>query len=346
MSSARQIALSEAWMRQTPWIDHPDADIDAYIASLPRLPDYDLKGKLAEWKEKGVVIFEGVVSSAQIDAYLADIDLLMRDFGQYDIPIEVRGEQLSSRDLESFPGDLTGVKLNQMHCFSRPAAHLSLTPQVVDFLGHVFRAPASVCQSLTFWRGSEQPIHIDYPYVRQQSPLSYLAASWVPLEDVHPDSGPLGYYPGAHNIEKSGFFDWGEGSIIHDEHSDRTPMDFAKHLWSRMSEVGITRQDFCPKRGDVLLWHGNLPHEGTPVKDKSRTRKSYVTHYTADWAMPDWMRNHDALGRPVGLFENGGLCYRQPWFDQFPALPSWKMAPPGRLERMAARLRRAVQRLK
>nr|WP_321984985.1 hypothetical protein [uncultured Lichenicoccus sp.] len=27
-------------------------------------------------------------------------------------------------------------------------------------------------------------------------PLGYLAATWTAFEDIHPDSGPLVYYPG------------------------------------------------------------------------------------------------------------------------------------------------------
>lgn len=346
MGAARKIIFPDEWIGDRPWIDHPDADIEKYVASLHRPVEYDLEQKLKDWKRDGVVIFEGAVSDQRMEAYLAELSLLMRNFQDYDIPIEVKGQQLSSRDLQAFPDDLTGVKLNQMHCFSKAAAQLSLTPQIVDFLGHVFRAPASVCQSLTFWRGSEQPIHIDYPYVRQQKSLGYLAASWVPLEDVHPDSGPLAYYPGAHNVEVSGFFDWGGGSIVHDEWAEHSPMDFARYLWARMSEQGIQPRAFCPKRGDVLIWHGNLPHEGMAVKDASRTRKSYVTHYTSDWATPDFIRNHTSSGRPVGLFENGAICYRPPWCQTMPALPSWEIQAPGPLGQLTDKIRQLISRFK
>lgn len=333
------------WMHDRPWVDLPGADVDAYVRSLKRHPPYDLAAKLKSWQANGYVIFEKAVSDAAIEGYLADIATLMQDFDRYRIGIEVRGKQLVSSDLERFPDDLTGVKLNHMHCFSKHAALLSLTPQVTDFLGHVFGNPASVCQSLTFWRGSEQPIHIDYPYVRQQSPLSYLAASWIPLEDVHPDSGPLGYYPGAHNVEKSGFFDWGDGEIIQLEHAKHSPSEFSKYLGDRMTRLGIERQVFCPKRGDVLLWHGNLPHEGTAVKNSALTRKSYVTHYTAERALPGWMRNHDEFGKPIGVFENGAYCYRSPWYDADPVLPSWTATRRSRWSQLASTLRQVKRRL-
>ena len=315
---------ADTWTRNIPWIDHPQADVSGYVASLAHLPDYDLHEKLSEWRDNGFVIFEKVVSEDLIDEYLEDVDHLIRCYDQYEIPIEIRGSQISSRDVDSFPADMTGVKLNQMQCFSRAASFLSLTSRIQDFLSHVFQGPSSVCQSLTFWRGSEQPIHIDYPYVCQQTKLGYLAASWIPLEDVHPDAGPLAYYPGGHKIEKSGYFDWGDGSIIYNDQSHHTPTEFAAYLYQRMERAGIARQEFFPKRGDALIWHGNLPHEGTAVRDPRRTRKSYVTHYTAEATLPDWMRNFDESGNPVGVFENGGFSYRYKWFDGKACLPSWE----------------------
>lgn len=322
-ASEQKIISPDDWTRDAPWIDADYPDIDGYVRSLEKKPSFDLAEKLKEWHEHGIVIFEGAVSVDRIDQYLEDIGVLIEDFKRYDVPIEIRGEQLSSLNLKSFPNDLTGIKLNQMQCFSRAAAELSLTPAVTEFLGHIFRAPASVCQSLTFWRGSEQPIHIDYPYVRQQKILSHLAATWIPLEDIDPNSGPLAYYPGGHKVSDSGFFDWGNGSIIYDEHSQRSPMDFADYLYRKMSEAGIDRREFCPRKGDVLIWHGNLPHEGTRVLNPALTRKSYVTHYTSEPTLPDWMRNYDKHGNPIGVFENGAYSYRYAWFDGKPSLPSW-----------------------
>lgn len=315
---------TEAWTRDVPWLDRADADIEGYVAALQVLPKYDLLEKLKCWHSNGFVIFEGAVSHSVIEQYLSDINVLIQNYKEYDIPTEVRGVQLSSRDLDTFPADMTGVKLNHMHCFSKAAARLSLTPHVVDFLNHVFQGHTSVCQSLTFWRGSEQRIHIDYPYVRQQKRLSYLAASWVPLEDVQSDAGPLAYYPGGHRTDVSGFFDWGEGSIVMDENATRNPDQFADYLESRMEMAAIKPKVFCPRLGDVLIWHGNLPHEGTRVNNPYATRKSYVTHYTSEEALPDWMRNFDANGSPQGVFENGGFSYRYPWFNGVSTLPSWE----------------------
>jgi phytanoyl-CoA hydroxylase len=314
------------YLASLPWIDQNDAQISAYVARARPRRDYDLAAKLRQWRDEGIVVFEGIVPAADIEATLADLEDLRAHWRDYKIPIEIRGRQFESNDLSEHPFDELGVKINHLHCFSRAAARLSLTTEVTDFLGHIFAAAPAVSQSLTFLRGSEQPIHIDYPYVRQQKRLAYVAASWTPLEDIHPDAGPLGYYPRGHKFEHSGFFDWGDGAITYDPAvATRTPMDFAHYLWARMEAAGLKRINFHPKRGDVLIWHGNLPHEGTKVIDHSLTRKSLVTHYTSLTDLPDWMRAPAARQLGLGVFADGGYAYEFPWLIGRKKLPSWQV---------------------
>ena len=315
--------LGDLWMRERPWLDLDDADVRAYVARLKQKPPYDLEAKLDQWRNLGFVVFPGAASRRLIDTTLEDIEEFKRRYGDYRIPIEVKGQQIESTELGSFPDERTGIKINHLHCYSRAAALLSLTFEVCDFLHHVFQAPPAALQSLTFWRGSEQRTHVDYPYVNAQRRLPFLAAAWIALEDVNPDAGPLGYYPGGHRVSATGFFDWGSDSIIHSEKSTRTPMEFADYLGRAMAKSGIARQEFCPKRGDVFIWHGNLPHEGTPVRDQSLTRKSYVTHYTALPDFPSWLRMVDG-GDGNEVIANGGYCFVGPTHAQRRRLPSWE----------------------
>ena len=62
-------------------------------------------------------------------------------------------------------------------------------------------------QSLTFIYGSEQRLHQDFLYVVAKIP-SHLAAAWIALEDVHPEAGPLFYFP----VNRLPKFDFGTGS--------------------------------------------------------------------------------------------------------------------------------------
>ena len=54
--------------------------------------------------------------------------------------------------------------------------------------------------------GSQQEFHFDT--FRMPAPIeNKMVAAWIALEDVHPDSGPLRYYPGSHKIPPFRFSD-------------------------------------------------------------------------------------------------------------------------------------------
>jgi len=302
-----------------PWIDLDAPDVRAYAARVSDNIGFDLEKKLTEWHERGVVTFEKVVDTTLIDALLNDVEYLRKHHRDFELTAENRGVQKPIVEFTEDELDSSGIKFDSIHTISRAAARLSLTPAVAAFLRHVFRSPPCTLQSLTFYRGSQQPAHIDYPYVRCQTRLAELAASWIPLEDIHPDSGPLAYYPGSHHPDISGYFDWGQGSIVMEPDSHRTPMEFAEYLWGRVKDTRTPPEVFLPKKGDALVWHGNLIHEGTAIKNVKLTRKSYVTHYTSFDSYPLAHKRPDGSG----IAENGGFAFDYPWLNpQRRKLPS------------------------
>jgi phytanoyl-CoA hydroxylase len=318
------LILPETWSANLPWVDRPEADIEAFVRRNSNQYSFELMTALKAWKRDGVVIFENVVPPALLAEFEADLAHLLGNHKDYGIPIEVRGKQTLSRAVTEEQINDPGVKFNHLHTLSSAAARLSLIRPAAEFLRIIFQSTPMPIQSLTFQRGSEQPIHIDYPYVNPQRRLPYLAASWIPLEDIHPDSGPLAYYPGAHRIDVSGFFDWGAGSIIKTETSTNNSTQFAKYLSEQVSRVGIKPAVYCPKRGDLLIWHANLPHGGTPIINRQLTRKSYVTHYTSFEDYPErWhIPPTDLARRSISL--NGGLVCEFPWTVSADKLPSWR----------------------
>ena len=293
------------------WIDLDSSDVRAYISRCSEDVGFDLERKLIEWHERGVITFEKVVDPALIDALLDDVEYLRRHHRDFELIAENRGVQKPIAEFTEQELDSSGIKFDSIHTISRVACRLSLSKAVTTFLKHVFQSPPCVLQSLTFYRGSQQPAHIDYPYVRCQTRLAQLAASWIPLEDIHPDSGPLAYYPGSHHLGISGFFDWGNGSIVMEPDSTRTPMEFAEYLWGRVKDTHTPSEIFLPKKGDVLVWHGNLIHEGTAINDIKLTRKSYVTHYTGLDSYPPAHKRFDGSG----VMENGGYAFDYPWLN-------------------------------
>lgn len=310
------------WMDHRPWLDLDDADIRGYVNSLSERLDFDLVAALQRWRDDGLVIFEGVVDTRLVDALISDVEYLRKHHRDFTLDVELLGNQGDIKRLDAEQLGSPGLKFNSIHTISQAAARLSVTREVAQFLSHVFRGPPCALQSLTFYRGSQQTIHVDYPYVRCQSPLPHLAASWTPLEDIHPDSGPLAYYPGSHRLEVSGMFDWGGGSIVYEQDSERQPPELSDYLQQRMDEAGLQPKVFCPRKGDVLVWHGNLSHAGTAIVDPGLTRKSYVTHYTSLAAYPVAHMKPGAPEKGAIHSANGGHVLEYAWQSDLAQLPS------------------------
>ena len=315
----------QEWLASRPWIDREDADIARYVERYSDSCSFDLRRKLKDWREQGIVIFEQVVDPGLIDALLGDIAYLRKHYRDFDVLAEFKGRQghLSEFTPEELESD--GVKFNSIQTVSHAAAKLSLTREISQFLRVVFDDAPCATQSLTFYKGSQQPIHIDYPYVRTQEKLAHLAASWIPLEDIHEDAGPLAYYPGSHREDVSGFYDWGGGSILLEPDSERDPAQFAEYLYARMREKNVQPKVFCPRKGDALIWHGNLAHEGTQIRNPALTRMSYVTHYTSLQAYPKAFLKPGAPDSGCICHENGGYVFEYGWQQELKQLPSIRM---------------------
>ena len=316
------------WMQNPLPTDTEYFDIGHYIAHspkhAPKVQDYDLRRTFEQWRETGIAIFPNAVPDDLIGRFLADVEYLDAHRDKFELEVEYKGGRHRLRDLTESPLAAPGTKFICLENISRAAREISLNRFVCDFLSHVFLDAPSVIQSLTFWRGSQQPAHLDYPYVSVQTRLPHLAASWVALEDVQEASGPLAYYPGSHKAGLIAPFDWGNGSIIETPESSRTVADFTAYLAGQVEKLELRPQIFLPRRGDVLVWHGHLLHGGTAIDDPARTRKSYVTHYTSLAAYPKEHRFADAFaaGRCTAL--NGGYVFDHPWVEDSRQLPGWR----------------------
>lgn len=188
-----------------PWIDRPDADIGAYVRTLPESDRDWAEHHLTTSRRDGIVVFEKAVDDATIGALLSDLEYLIRHHRDFELGVEIQGTQYPkiaevAQEMLCEPG----TKYNNLHTISRAAC---LNASAMRFMRHVFADHPALIQTLTFFRGSQQPVHLDYPYVRIQTQIAHLAASWLALEDIDPDAGALVYWPGAHDPVRLGLFD-------------------------------------------------------------------------------------------------------------------------------------------
>jgi phytanoyl-CoA hydroxylase len=290
-----------------PWLDRHIAEIDAYVDQTnSNQLILNLREKLLHWLRFGYVIFEGAIEHSLIDAYTKDIDEILSGCSDSGVRLQIEG--FGVRDARSLPVEAFSVKhlrIMDLHNLSLAGKMMSLHRIATEFLGHVFRDKVVAMQSLTFVHSTEQHSHQDFPYVVSGIP-SHLAASWIALEDVHPDAGPLFYMPGSHMVDK---FDWGNGLFLTPD-SSHDELDFARYLEQKCLDVGLKREVFCPKKGDILFWHAGLVHGGSQAVQPHMTRKSFVTHYSTKSAYP---RDRRAPHDEPTLFEiNNGILYLDP----------------------------------
>jgi phytanoyl-CoA hydroxylase len=191
------------------------------------------------------------------------------------------------------PGDA----ISDPHLTSRSVREVALSEPLGMVLAELLQDQPVIYRTTHFERGSEQVDHVD---TLSTTPLSEqgLAATWMALEDVHDEAGPLRYYPGSHHIPPYSF---ATGS------SPAEPAEMARWSEYMLVEVerrGLGEQRFLAEKGDLFIWHAQLLHGGSAIHDRGRSRRSLVTHFFTQ-------TDCDRLGRSV-LPTPGGWWYEKP----------------------------------
>ena len=169
-----------------------------------------------------------------------------------------------------------GYRIPDLHSHSAHALDLYLHPKIFRMVELIYDAPAVSFQSLYFEYGSQQALHRDPMFVVTDPP-AHLLASWVALEDIDPQSGPLAYVPKSHHLP---WYEFEAGSVVCGQKVGPAPRaEFAETTRTMIRERELEVLPFTCRRGDAFIWHAGLVHGGSPIEDRAKTRKSFVTHY-------------------------------------------------------------------
>ena len=168
-------------------------------------------------------------------------------------------------------------------------------PQLLAVLSALLGHEARLFQSINFLTGSEQHTHSDSIHMSTY-PLGGLIAAWVALEDITPENGPLHYFPGSHQLPyylNADYDNQGSTWFI----GDKDYSAYEAFIKQRVADLGLKKEVFLAKKGDIFIWHANLLHGGEPQTNKSLTRKSMVLHYFST----DHVCYHEITQRPALL---------------------------------------------
>ena len=170
-----------------PWLDQPDAGvrIDAKLAA--GLITANEAALCRVWSEKGYLILDRAIEPEVLDDVWAEYENAIANG-----VIELKQEGVSPDD--PWPGRYLDVHL-KVPGFCRILRHPTLLHWVELLME---RVPAPF-QTISSHKGSQQLPHSDSIHMTTY-PIGYLSACWIAFEDIHPDSGPLVYYPGSHRL--------------------------------------------------------------------------------------------------------------------------------------------------
>lgn len=190
-------------------------------------------------------------------------------------------------------------------CFAVLPEALALfsSPRLAGFLASVLDGRPLLFQSISFEVGSQQGLHQDTAYVVIDERPMELVACWIALEDIQAGSGELQYMVGSHRLPDFDFGGnkkhWNSAVDGHEKHAE-----WFNWILREGEARGLPTERFLARRGDILVWHADLAHGGSPILDASLSRKSLVGHYCPASATPYFMKiapsrgarlSHDAI---------------------------------------------------
>ncbi len=192
-------------------------------------------------------------------------------------------------------------KILDLHLNPGPVREACTAPELTKTLRTLLGANPLVCNSLFFEWGSQQYPHFDTFFMPSKT-RNMMAASWIALDRVTKTNGPLYYYPKSHLIDPF-VFSHGKTTAVFAELKTTA----AGHIDQIIREHGLEKQTFEPEPGDVLIWHAQLLHGGSPILAQNERRRSLVTHYWTETDYPD-------PAQRIDLGQNRWLLRRPPQY--------------------------------
>lgn len=244
-----------------PWIDRPDALQKIQQHDFFRQLSPDLQQKILHFISEGYMILEGFYDANTIDAANQEVERLLHD------------------KVADF--NYTGRKIMDAHELSPLLNNTFFRNKQLSLLLEFLLGKTIIpFHTINFIYGSEQRAHSDSIHM-STAPQGYLIAAWTAFDDCDENNGALRFYPKSHRLPYITCRDYNSGNtplllgkLSYENYEDKVEEVIREH--------GFQEQYFFAKKGDVLIWHANLIHGGSAIRNKNATRRSMVAHYFAE----------------------------------------------------------------
>ncbi len=288
-----------------PWLDRDDAEEQIESRHDQGLITSEEAELLRQRARDGYFVLENAIEESDhglIDDYVRDVD------GIWTTEEELPGLQVMSLHIKDRPSgpvehheilswpldkriEMRDSQLWRVHYFhrhSRAAMELSKAPRILRMCSLLLDEHPVPLSAICFKWGSHAGVHQDLGTMHVH-PANRLVGLWIACQDVDPDSGPLWVMPGTHRIPLwPGFTNYPQTNL-RTLHLDLR-RDEEKYLADAVE--GCEKKPMVIKKGDAVFTHGLLVHGGDKIKDRNKTRFSYVVHYT----VPGGDKMHEVEG--------------------------------------------------
>jgi ectoine hydroxylase len=259
--------------KEVPWMERSTREM---IQAHPGFQSFtpSVQQALLEWNEKGFICLPGFLSPEQVDELERSVT-----------------ENLSRKELKNYHQN----RLINPHRKNAMIASVFRNQDLLKLLTFILGKEILPYKTISFYKSSQQLPHSDSMFLTTE-PLGYLIGGWLALEDIHPDSGVFTFYPKSHKLPYIFNADLTLASSawrINQNHR----YAYENKVQQIIEEHGLKAEPYLAKKGDLLIWHGNLLHGTSQVINSELTRKSLVLHYFAK----DVFCYHESTERPVLL---------------------------------------------
>lgn len=216
--------------------------------------------------------------------------VILRNF----IPDDITAPYIERREALDRPG---GWVEGHSYQFVPEMRQLALYPPLMEKLKSLISEEMLLHLCLTNWVTSQRAWHQD-DYLNPSFVNCWYAAIWIALGDIEADCGPFEYIPGSHRWplmrgEKVRDLLGKTGQEVHDLRWPKTAESFTTPaVQYEMKRRKVEPKEFLAKRGDVLIWHARLMHQGSLAKTPGKQRRSLIAHFSGVNHRPDILEQY------------------------------------------------------
>lgn len=201
------------------------------------------------------------------------------DLVNLDVEELIRGDDNLKKNSKIFSYNQS-PRIVESYKKSKNCKRLAKHPKVEQMLKFLYEKTPLPFSTINFLTSTQQPLHSDYTHFGT-IPELLLAGSWIALEDISPDSGPLQIVPTSHKWDIYRYSENGDGKIP--SGLDEIKIKYNSYeSWVKKEIKNKKLKKITPemKKGDCIIWSANMLHGSPDCKIPGSSRKSQVTHWT------------------------------------------------------------------